>query len=133
MKNSFLPSRLTTGAWALTCPKVKCTGSRPSLSQKGAFSRMAQMLGVPLRVDWKTKYSPLGVQLPQHSAGGLFQPGSSGWRCVPSAAISQRLEVLSRSSWTVRRTVLESGDQRGHKGRPFTVAIFVKSLPSLEA
>ena len=94
------------------------------------FSRRAQMFVLPARVDWKTKYLPSGVQLPQHSAGGVFQPESKGRRLVPSPRTSHsELEAVLASA-TVKRSVLPSGDQRGQAARPGALTSFLLSVPS---
>src|SRR5579864_2884094 len=108
--NSFLPSLLGTGARKFMGPAVKTTG-RPVVLRKGPpFSGIAQTLLAPFRADWKRKYLPSGVQLPQHSLGVRFQPASKGWRWVPSAATSQSEFELVFASRTAKRRTLPSGD-----------------------
>src|SRR5215475_13281316 len=98
-----------------------------------ACSRMAQMLVVPLLVEWKTKYRSSAVQLPQHSPAGLFQPGSSGCGLEPSAATSHSETDLVLVSCTEKRNRLPSGDQRGQYGLPRTVTNSWELVPSLLA
>src|SRR5215472_5019760 len=88
---------------------------RPKRPSRLYLSGIAQISVLLLRVDWKTKYLPSDVQLPQHSAGGWFQPGSKGCRFVPSAESSQmeRAPTLLKVSPSVNRSRLPSGDQRG--------------------
>src|SRR5215469_17776483 len=99
------------------------------------LSRIAQISVLPLRVDWKTKYLPSGVQLPQHSAGGWFQPGNKGWRFVPSAETSQmeRAPILLLLSPSVNRSRLPSGDHRGQNAVSGRITSFRGSVPSLFA
>src|SRR5205823_14934824 len=52
---------------------VNSVGSHLGLRNRPLFSGMAQICVLPLRVDWKMKYFPSGVQLPQHSWEGLFR------------------------------------------------------------
>src|SRR5215470_7124249 len=91
---------------------------------------MAQTLVVPLRVDWKTKYRPSAVQLPQHSPAGLFQPGSSGCGLEPSAATSHSETDKVLVSCKEKRNRLPSGDQRGQYGLPGTGANSWDLVPS---
>ena len=49
------------------------------------FSESAQICPC----DWKTKYFPSAVHLPQHSSGGLCHPGNNGCRFVPCVETSQ--------------------------------------------
>jgi len=70
-------------------PVVNCTGLWLTFRKRLSPSRIAQMFANLPRCDWKRKYLPSGVQLPQHSAGGLFYPESNGWRFFPSADTSQ--------------------------------------------
>src|SRR5215472_16688022 len=88
---------------------------RPKRPSRLRLSGIAQISVLPLWVDWKTKYLPSGVQLPQHSAGGWFQPASKGRRFVPSAETSQmeKAPILMLLSPSVNRSRLPSGAQRG--------------------
>src|SRR5215469_3389710 len=95
------------------------------------LSRIAQTSVLPLRVDWKTKYLPSGVQLPQHSAGGRFQPGRKGWGVFPSADISQIEDKPVSLSVRLSRRRPPSGDQRGHHSAPGRLTSFLSSVPSL--
>src|ERR1019366_1519761 len=74
-----------------------------------------------------------GVQLPQHSEGGLFQPGTNGSGSVPSAPASQSDCDPVFGSSTVKRSFLASGDHRIEEGVPFTVKIVCAPEPSLRA
>src|SRR5262245_14131447 len=79
MAKIFLPSKLGTGDQESIGPVVSCTGSWLAFCKSASLSRIAhRFVVVPLRVDWKTKYFPSEVHFPQHSAGGLFQPGRRG-------------------------------------------------------
>src|SRR6476469_2001506 len=96
--NSFLPSLLGTGARKFMGPAVKTTGWPEVLRKGPPFSGIAQILLIPLRVDWKTKYLPSRVQVPQHSFGGWFQPSRRGWSSVPSADTYQsEIELVLES------------------------------------
>src|SRR5438876_7928969 len=109
MTNSFLPSLLGVGDKTGIWPAVSRTGSGLDLLNSHGFSsRIAQILAC----DSKMKYFPSGVQVPQHSVGGLCQPGSNGWGLVPSAETSHSPPAAVVGSCTVKSTFLPSGDQR---------------------
>src|ERR1700728_1874425 len=124
----WFPSVLGNGANVLVGPEVNWTGPWFTRWKRLPASRMAQISATPPRDDWKTKYLPSGVQLPQHSAGGVFQPVSSGCRPLPSGAISQMAEPLA--PFTVKRNRVPLGDQRGHEAVPAEVASRRGSDPS---
>src|ERR1700733_8357109 len=124
----WFPSVLGKGAKVLVGPEVNWTGWWSTRWKRLSASRMAQISATPPRDDWKTKYFPSDVQLPQHFAGGLFQPVNSGWRRLPSAAISQIAEPLA--PFTVKRKRLPSGDQRGQEAVPSAVTSRRGSAPS---
>src|SRR5216117_3260147 len=132
MTNIFFPSTLGSGKEAEVGPVVSCTGSGVSFRKKLLSSPMAQMFCVPPRADWKTKYLPSGVQVPQHSAGGLLNPANNGRRWLPSASTCQSALPLFEAC-TVKRRRLPSGDQRGQNGVPSTHTIFRESFPSILA
>src|SRR5262245_11560023 len=95
-----------------------------------AFSRIAQIWVARLRVAWKTKYLPSAVQFPQQSAAGRFQSVSKRRKLAPSGDTSHsELDRLTRS-YTVKRSRLPSGDQRGHCGLPSRVTSLRGWAPS---
>ncbi len=85
------------------------------------------------RDAWKTKYLPSGVQLPQHSLGVLFHPASKGRKLLPSAEACQMERSLVRGSFSVKRKVDPSGDQRRSLAVPSVFKRRESSLPSLFA
>src|SRR5450755_1372042 len=97
------------------------------------------MLESPFRVLRKTKYFPSAVQLPQHSCGGLFQPGNrSGCGFVPSERASHSVDTPTAFSATVvgvtvKRMCDPSGERLISLGPPATVRILRASLPSSSA
>src|SRR5437660_7086766 len=97
MTNIFFPSTLGSGKEAEVGPVVSCTGSGVSFRKKLLSSPMAQMFWVPPRADWKTKYLPSGVQVPQHSAGGLLNPANNEPISLHAAPTIQNSISLTRS------------------------------------
>ena len=91
-------------------PAVNSMGWRLSLSNNRPRSRVAQTFVRPSRLAWKTKYLPSGVQLPQHSAGGLLHPSNRRCRLLPPAETS--------------------GDHRGQLATPGSSTSFRDSVPS---
>src|ERR1700678_404521 len=92
MTKSFFSSGLSTGERELSWPEVISNGllcERSRKAQRECLSPIAQTSALPLRADSKTQNLPSGVQFPQHSAAGVFHPGSNGCSPVPSAASSQ--------------------------------------------
>src|SRR5579864_7987138 len=85
MTNNFLPSLLGSGDDNVMGLEVKRVGLGAD-RKIPAFAR-AQIWPW----DWKTKYLPSVVHLPQHSSGGLCQPGSNGCRPVPSTETSRSI------------------------------------------
>src|SRR6516225_9233946 len=83
--------------------------------------------------DWNTKYFPSGVHFPQHSLGGLCQPGSNGRRFVPSTDTSQSDIALVLRSVTLNRSSLPSSDHTGALAKPVTETSLLGSVPSLVA
>src|SRR5262249_31345948 len=82
--------------------------------------------------DWKMKYFPSAVHLPQHSSGGSCQPASKRCRSVPSADASQascwpRVPAVSEVS---NRKWLLSSDHVAFLMSPFTLTSFRDSVPS---
>src|SRR5215472_611740 len=76
------------------------------------------------------KCLPPGVQVPQHSDAGVFHPGKTGRRSLPSDEICHNEEELVFGSVIVnRRSPL--GDQRKFPTRPGATAIICSPLPSL--
>src|SRR5579863_9877437 len=126
MRYSFSPVGLTKGASECICPLVSCTGC----SFPGA---RAQISVFPSCVAWKTKYLPLGVQLPQHSDARW--PLGASKRCAPFAGskTSHNDDCPVALSKTVSRRREPSGDHRNQEPVPGNVASCFASLPSLRA
>src|SRR5437773_10553446 len=115
-------------------PAVNSMGWRLSLSNNRSRSRVAQTFVRPSRLAWKTKYLPSGVQLPQHSAGGLLHPSNRRCRLLPPAETSH---IDGHWFWgslsgsvTVNRISFPSGDHRGQLATPGSSTSFRDSVPS---
>src|SRR5580700_5270453 len=94
---------------------------------------MAQRSAVASRCAWKTKYFPSGVHLPQHSFGASLPPESKGCRLLPSAEACQIERLFVLGSFTVKRKIEPSGDQRISLAVPPAGKSRLGSLPSLLA
>src|ERR1700748_1468361 len=77
---------------------------------------------LPPLSDWKTKYLPSPVQIPQHSEEGFVQLLRTGRNDRPSLLVSQKPRVWSTGSMRVNQRIFPSGDQRSQKARPGSVA-----------
>src|ERR1700722_2043784 len=119
------PVRSATGASKLSGPLVTCTGSEVRVPS----SRHRSMLS--LWVDWKTKYLPSAVQVPQHSEAGLLQLGRIGWGVWSDAVSSHSDRVWLMGSSTVKRSRVPEGDQRSQKARPMGSVANGVDVPSL--
>src|SRR5271167_3710854 len=118
MRNSFLPSLLGSADDNDSGLEVNPTGLG-SDCRKPPLCGSAQIWFF----DWKTKYFPSGVHLPQHSSGGSCQPGSRRCKSVPVTDTSQAscwpmLPALSELS---NRKCPLSGDHVTFLMSPFTV------------
>src|SRR5216683_3138046 len=63
--------------------------------------------------DPKTKYFPCVVHLPQHSTGGVRQPGNKGCRFVTSTETCQSEPCVEVKPTTLNRISDPSGDHAG--------------------
>src|SRR5438309_7888438 len=79
------------------------------------------------------KYLPSGVQWPQHSLDGLFQPGNNGRMLLPSARASQIALVLLTRSDTVNLRRAPSGETVMSATEFDAVAIFPGLAPPCSA
>src|ERR1700722_5147999 len=106
-----LPSSLTMGDAKSSGPLVNCTGLAVPASHED-FSASAHTLFRPSRELSNRKYLPSGVQVPQHSRGLLFHPGSRGLKPFPLRATSQiELEPFLGSTMK-KRSLPPSGEKR---------------------
>src|SRR5260370_34214323 len=111
----FCPLALTKGVSEFICPLVSCSGfCLPAAS--------AQISVLPSRVDWKRKYFPSGVQLPQHSEPRWLQSASKCRPPFPDSKTSHRELCPVALSKTVSRRLEPSGDQRNTEPTPGTLA-----------
>ena len=95
------------------------------------FSGSIQILLPSTRFDWKTKYFPSGVQLPQHSAVGRVQFGNRGRSLFPANANSHSDVARVAESTTVNRKREPSGEQRSQNALPGTDVKTRALCPSL--
>src|SRR5260370_20093995 len=120
----FCPLALTKGVSEFICPLVSCTGfCLPAAS--------AQISVLPSRVDWKRKYLPSGVQLPQHSEPRWLQSVSKRRAPFPDSKTSHMELRPVALSKTVSRRREPSGDHRNQEPTPGTLATSRALDPSL--
>src|SRR5579863_211538 len=125
--NSFLPSLLGSGEERLNGLDVSANGAG-SERKRPELAAAAQICPC----DWKMKYFPSAVHLPQHSSGGLCSPTKSGRSPVPSMATSRSIccpmvPAVSEESNRKRRL---SGDQVRLLMSPVMLTILCGSVPS---
>src|SRR5260370_17602502 len=122
----FCPLALTKGVSEFICPLVSCSGfCLPAAS--------AQISVLPSRVDWKRKYLPSGVQLPQHSEPRWLQSASKRRAPFPDSRTSHMEDCPVALSKIVRRRLELSGDHRNQEPTPGTLATSRAPDPSLRA
>src|ERR1700676_3079508 len=129
MTTTCLPSLAGRTSCICSGPVVSCTGEWDTVRPKLVFSASSQRLLALLRVLRKTKYLPLGVHLPQHSAGGLFHSGRSSRRAVPSNRASQREVTEVVTPPRVKRKRIPSGENWNPNGWFVVVTSFRGELP----